>query len=128
MIQLAHVQHRSPKSEVARLQVGTFSRCASQLLCHTEDGFAGVVAKIAESESSLLGVGLELGAHLALLKLLGEPLVIAPKQANVWNIKQHHGQTLQTQPGSKHMMKSDSVSYSFLRKQPYLSMTWFVTV
>lgn len=31
----------------------------------------------------LLGVGLELGAQLALLELLGEALVIAPEQADV---------------------------------------------
>ena len=43
------------------------------------------------SSRYLLRVGLELGAHLALLELLGETLVIAPEQANVWDVKQHHG-------------------------------------
>lgn len=46
-----------------------------------------MIASIAEAKTGLLGVGLEPGAHLPLLELLGEPLVIAPKQANVWNVK-----------------------------------------
>ena len=68
-----------------------------------------MIASTAEAKAGLLGVGLELRAHLTLLELLGEPLVIAPKQANVCNVKQHHGQTLQTQPGSKYRMDSESV-------------------
>lgn len=54
------------------------------------------------SGMGLLRIGFELRTHLALLELLGETLVIAPEQANIWNVKQHHGQTLQTQPNIIH--------------------------
>lgn len=60
-------------------------------LCCAETNSACRVAGVASQSISLLGIGLELGAHLALLELLGEPLVIAPKQANVWNVEKYHG-------------------------------------
>ena len=44
---------------------------------------------------SLLGVRLELVSQLALLELLGEALVIAPEQADVRDVEQHHGQPFQ---------------------------------
>ena len=76
------------------------------------DAATVTAASYAEQKHCLLGVGLELGAHLALLELLGETLVVAPKQANIWNVKQDHGQTLQAQPGGSHKNCLESVSLS----------------
>ena len=47
------------------------------------------------AEVRSLLVRLELVSQLALLELLGEALVIAPEQADVRDIEQHHGQPFQ---------------------------------
>ena len=36
--------------------------------------------------------------HAAILELLGEAGVVGPEEANVGDVKQHHGQALQPQP------------------------------
>ena len=36
--------------------------------------------------------------HAAILELLGEAGVVGPEEANVGDVKQNHGQTLQPQP------------------------------
>lgn len=41
---------------------------------------------------------LELGPHVALLELREESRIGRPEQADVGNAKEHHGQTLQSEP------------------------------
>ena len=48
----------------------------------------------------LLGVRLELVAKLPLLELLSEALVVAPEEADVRDVKEHHSQTLQPKPAA----------------------------
>ncbi len=50
----------------------------------------------------LLRVRLELVAKLPLLELLSEALVIAPEEADIRDVKEHHGQTLQPKPAAPH--------------------------
>lgn len=54
--------------------------------------------------SALLRVRLELVAKLPLLELLGEALVVAPEEADIGDVKEHHGQTLQAKPAAPHLL------------------------
>lgn len=48
----------------------------------------------------LLRVRLELVAKLSLLELLSEALVVAPEEADIGDVKEHHSQTLQPKPAA----------------------------
>lgn len=54
--------------------------------------------------SALLRVRLELVAKLPLLELLGEALVVAPEEADIGDVKEHHGQALQAKPAAPHLL------------------------
>ncbi len=52
------------------------------------------------ASGGLLRVRLELVAKLPLLELLSEALVVAPEEANIRDVKEHHSQTLQAKPAA----------------------------